>query len=1068
MDISNITRMISAFRAQTSPNSITPEGLGSILQHIANMIGALSQINTSEATDLIARVSEAEANAETARQAAQNALTASEANVVDSFTYEQTDRDLQLLLKQHGHETHSINLPGATTTFAGLLTAIDKYHLDVAYNKRLKDLYTTKTPSAVTLNFKKHDDTVDQVTFVAATSTDAGLMTAEDKSKLISLESTIRNIQDWQQTFTSKFENEVAHIDSENGRIVVGCEHPVLLYGMGAGLDGPDAGSCPVGGSYWDPEQKMIWNRVQPRVFLPISPSQSVVYTNFYTGKKYAWVPDGQEGEMVEVSDLTENMPSGGGMPMSDDVYRAIQIRVEALRSILYSLTKTWLANLAFTNGRPSDTLLAPIASQFTWPDNDGGSSGGDTPTSDPSLTVYVDGVAVANGSTIDVGTNTGNGVSKTITIKGSNLTQQLKVVVSGTGFALRTDGLATQTLVTAANANNGTSVTVYYFGTNTNGESGTLSISSYGTGDDNISRSVAITATYSQQGGGDEPTPTPSFDVDPTSLAFNATAGQTQSKTFTVQGSNLTGDIQLSSSNNLFEVSPNSLSPTNGSVDATVTVTYAPSAAGTHSGTITVSSTDATSQSVGLSGTATAAASTVNVVYKLLNISAPSTATQDQVWGYYKETVNKSDNFSKPLSAHNATLRGDLTVKSGGVVLYKQGGSNNNSGITFSNGTLSITSTVLNSLTDDLIIEATAYTGKVTITASESGVTATIGGTTITCSTSNGDGTYSGSASGITSISSLSFASGVKTKITSIDFGGAQFTGTTLASMFSGFTALTQVKGLVVTGSVTSLASMFSGCSALKVFDTIGWDTSNVTTIDALCHNCSALTKVDLGSKDMGNLETAGSSDATGAFGGTYSNQNPVTMAQLTALDVSYWNVPKLTSLWAFIYYCSSLTTFDASTWKNANKVSNFHGMFASCSSLVSIDISSFDTSYANTQGTMDIKHMFDSCASLTSLKIGLFDTGNVSSVEAVLYNASNTIALYCTSSVVPSINTNETFNIYGTEYLKVWFGNNGSYSNFKYKISEVHVPSGKAADYYNAWGTYIGLSADKFIDDL
>lgn len=506
MDISNITRMISAFRAQTSPNSITPEGLGSILQHIANLIGALSQINTSEATDLIARVSEAEANAETARQAAQNALTASEANVVDSFTYEQTDRDLQLLLKQHGHETHSINLPGATTTFAGLLTAIDKYHLDVAYNKRLKDLYTTKTPSSVTLNFKKHDDTVDQVTFVAATSTEAGLMTAEDKSKLVSLESTIQNIQDWQQTVTSKFENEVALIDSENGRIVVGYEHPILLYGMGAGLDGPDAGSCPVGGSYWDPEQKMIWNRVQPRVFLPISPSQSVVYTNFYTGKKYAWVPDGQEGEMVEVSDLTENMPSGSGMPMSDDVYQAIQIRVEALRSILYALTKTWLANLAFTNGRPSDTLLSSIASQFTWPANEGGSSGGggDTPTGDPSLTVYVDGVAVANGSTINVGTNTGNGVSKTITIKGSNLTQQLKVVVSGTGFALSADGLATQTLVTAANANNGTSVTVYYFGTNTNGESGTLTISSYGTGTDNINRTVNIAAVYQEQGGGE------------------------------------------------------------------------------------------------------------------------------------------------------------------------------------------------------------------------------------------------------------------------------------------------------------------------------------------------------------------------------------------------------------------------------------------------------------------------------------------------------------------------------------------------------------------------------------
>lgn len=1038
MDISNITRMISAFRAQTSPNSITPEGLGSILQHIANMIGALSQINTSEATDLIARVSEAEANAETARQAAQNALTASEANVVDSFTYEQTDRVLQLLLKQHGHETHSINLPGATTTFAGLLTAIDKYHLDVAYDKRLKDLYTTKTPSTVTLNFKKHDDTVDQVTFVAATSTDAGLMTAEDKSKLISLESTIRNIQDWQQTFTSKFENEVAHIDSENGRIVVGCEHPVLLYGMGAGLDGPDAGSCPVGGSYWDPEQKMIWNRVQPRVFLPISPSQSVVYTNFYTGKKYAWVPDGQEGEMVEVSDLTENMPSGSGMPMSDDVYQAIQLRVEALRSILYALTKTWLANLAFTNGRPSDSLLSSIASQFTWPANEGGSSGGDTPTGDPSLTVYVDGVAVANGSTINVGTNTGNGVSKTITIKGSNLTSPVSLTMgtSTSGLSVSPTSIAASQVMAAS----GATATISYSGSIASA-SGRVTISS---GSANVT--LLLTASYQEQGGGDEPGQTPTIDVSPSSLSFNAEAGQSAQQTFTVQGSNLTGDIQLSSSNDLFTctVISGSLSPTNGIVDATVTVTYRPNAAGTHSGTITASSTGAVSQTVSLSGTATAAASTINVVYKLLNFNQPSGTTQDQVWGYYKETTDKSTNLSKTLSAiNNATLRGDLTVKSGGVVLYKQGGSNNNSGITFSNGVLSITSTVLNSLTDDLIVEATAYTGKVIITASE----AVSGGVTINGTAQNLE--QRSNEFNASTISSLSFATEAKTKITSIDFGGAQFTGTTLASMFSGFTALTQVKGLVVTGSVTSLASLFSGCSALTSFDTIGWDTSAVTTIEALAYNCTVLTKVDLGSKDMSSLTSAGTTDTTGAFG---------KCSNLANFDVSHWNAPNLTSLRAFLYQCTSLTKFDASTW-NTPKVANMWGMFASCSALTEIDISGIDTTYANAQGTLSVGHLFHlsqaSARNLSKLTIGKFDTSNVATLESFFWYAcgEKELELHCKSAVVPSISSDTS---------KIWFraGNTSASHNGKQMVGSVYVPTGHMEDYQTAWSSY--LSSD------
>ena len=306
MDITNLTRMISSLRAMTAPDSITPEVLGSILQNIADLIGALSQINTSEETDLIARVSAAEGAAETAQQSAQNALAASEANVIDSFSFDQTSTVLQLSLKQHGHSALSFNLPGATTTYAGILTATDKYHLDTAYDKYLKQLTTSSYEDRVTLNYKRRDDTITNVTFIGATHYDAGLMTAADKTTLDNLDSTVTQIQQWRQTVTTMFKTSVPLLNSPSGRIEVGYEHPVLLYGMGEELDGPDAGSCPLGGSYWDPETNQIWNRVQPRVSLPSSPSQSVIYTNFYTGKRYAWVPDrvGGEGEMVEISDL--------------------------------------------------------------------------------------------------------------------------------------------------------------------------------------------------------------------------------------------------------------------------------------------------------------------------------------------------------------------------------------------------------------------------------------------------------------------------------------------------------------------------------------------------------------------------------------------------------------------------------------------------------------------------------------------------------------------------------------------------------------------------------------------
>ena len=93
------------------------------------------------------------------------------------------------------------------------------------------------------------------------------------------------------------------------------------------------------------------------------------------------------------------------------------------------------------------------------------------------------------NGSTVNVGTNTGSGVSKIITVKGSNLTKALTVSVSGTGFSV------SPTSITAAAANSGTSVTITYNGTQNNA-TGTLGISS-----SEVNVTVNLTASY--QGGG-------------------------------------------------------------------------------------------------------------------------------------------------------------------------------------------------------------------------------------------------------------------------------------------------------------------------------------------------------------------------------------------------------------------------------------------------------------------------------------------------------------------------------------------------------------------------------------
>ena len=130
-----------------------------------------------------------------------------------------------------------------------------------------------------------------------------------------------------------------------------------------------------------------------------------------------------------------------------------------------------------------------PELVEYIWGNKQGSTWPGGGSTTTPTLT------APTSGSTVNVGTNTGSGVSKTIAVKGSDLTKALTVSVSGTGFSV------TPTSITAATANNGATVTVTYNGT-ASSATGTLTISS-----SEVSATVYLTASYQSGGGqtGDE-----------------------------------------------------------------------------------------------------------------------------------------------------------------------------------------------------------------------------------------------------------------------------------------------------------------------------------------------------------------------------------------------------------------------------------------------------------------------------------------------------------------------------------------------------------------------------------
>jgi len=91
---------------------------------------------------------------------------------------------------------------------------------------------------------------------------------------------------------------------------------------------------------------------------------------------------------------------------------------------------------------------------------------------------------------------------------------------------------------------------------------------------------------------------------------AFNSEVGNSDTKNITVSGVNLSGNISISLTGdnaNLFSVTPQSISPTGGSVnDVTVAIRYEPTASGLHSATLTLTSPGASDVIRILSGTAT------------------------------------------------------------------------------------------------------------------------------------------------------------------------------------------------------------------------------------------------------------------------------------------------------------------------------------------------------------------------------------------------------------------------------------------------------------------------------
>lgn len=353
--------------------------------------------------------------------------------------------------------------------------------------------------------------------------------------------------------------------DPITGALTYSQSPAIVLKSMGETLDGKPLVTAPIGLIY-DEATKHIQKRanvngetITDDLGAPVS---AIVYCNAYTGKLYRWT--GSAWSQV------------GGSSGSD---AQTQRNVDLIQGKFDSLIDA-LANYAFVNGKTEAMKIG----ELSWEDS--GSQDDPTPTLTPSLS------SPASGTTVNVGTNTGSGVSKVIAVRGSNLTEPLAVAVTGTGFSVSSSSL------TAADVNLGASVTVTYTGTDP-AATGTLTISS-----SEVEVTVNLTASYSV-------VVTPALispDANTTNIDVGniSAGGSAVSKDILVQGENLTGDLTLAiTSGTGFSVSHPTITPAQAAAGVDVTITYTnnttPSTLLTATGELTISGGGITPRTIDL-----------------------------------------------------------------------------------------------------------------------------------------------------------------------------------------------------------------------------------------------------------------------------------------------------------------------------------------------------------------------------------------------------------------------------------------------------------------------------------
>ena len=212
----------------------------------------------------------------------------------------------------------------------------------------------------------------------------------------------------------------------------------------------------------------------------------------------------------------------------------------------------------------------------------------------------------------------------------------------------------------------------------------------------------------------------------------------------------------------------------------------------------------------------------------------------------------------------------------------------------------------------------------------------------------------------------------------------------TNMSYMFYGMSSLTTLKmgGKFDTRNVTDMSYMFNNLSSLTSIDLNLLNTSNVTNMKMMFAYMSGLTTIDISP-----LDTSKVTDMSGMF---------AFMSNIENLDISSLDVYSLTTIsgttmssdsstsytdgYGMFAYMTNLKTIKYPASWNTSSITNFAGLFESDTSLITLDLSNYNTSSATR-----MERMFNNCTNLEIIYVGSgWDTSKVTTSYRMFENNS------------------------------------------------------------------------------